>query len=341
MSKNKRCPTLAFESEPDFNHTMFPQMASPHGSNLTRTLPLSRNQVPKTSSARPELVVSTDVAKARQKRITFITFSVFCYRSTDICEMHIAQGCRKAAYDEVRDRSMQVFISHGFAGAWRVTVVDLPGGTRELDLYRIVQRRRDPFFNHIERLSVENSDFVECMDQVVRCQHCPVGDEAYPFNLSGTAAEIRFCLGDDDVDVEPLRGHFSLNQLLEWIATNEIDGCNRRSLDRRKGGAVVTDRLHLKTSVQCQGCLLDNQIIEAPGPDREALTGAVVQAGQPRPCEAHLAADRRDDADGLDRLQFGLTGFKHRASADADGNKDNCRDARASTASVHGVPIGS
>ena len=119
--------------------------------------------------------------------------------------MHVAQGCRKAAYDEVRDRPVQVFISHGF-GAWRVTVVDLPGGSRKPDLYRIVQRRRAPFFNDIERLSVENSDFVERMDLVVRCQHCPVGDEAYPFDLSGSAAEIRFCLGDDDVGVEPLRG---------------------------------------------------------------------------------------------------------------------------------------
>jgi hypothetical protein len=37
MSKNRRCPTLAFESEPGFNHAMFPQTASPHGSNLTCT----------------------------------------------------------------------------------------------------------------------------------------------------------------------------------------------------------------------------------------------------------------------------------------------------------------
>src|SRR5260221_3588152 len=253
--------------------------------------------------------------------------------------MDVAQGCRKAARDEVRDRSMQVFISYGLAGAWRVTVVDLPGGTRKLDLHRIVQRLRAPCVNNIERLPVENSDFVERMDLVVRCQHCPVGDEAYPFDLSGTAAEIRFCLGDDDVGVEPLRGYFSLNQLLEWIATNEVDGHNRRILDRRKGGSVITDRLHLKTSVQCRGCWLDNQVVEPPGPDRKALTGVVVQAGQPRPCEAHLAADRRDDADGFDRLQFRLTGFKHRASADADGNKKNRREAYASAAAVHGVPI--
>jgi hypothetical protein len=117
--------------------------------------------------------------------------------------MHVTQGCRKAAYDEVRDRSVQIFISHGFAGAWRVTVVDLPGGTRKLDLHRIVQRLRAPFFNYIEGRSVENSDFVERMDLVVSCQHCPVGDEAYPLNLSGPAAKIRFCLGDDDVGVEP------------------------------------------------------------------------------------------------------------------------------------------
>jgi hypothetical protein len=40
--------------------------------------------------------------------------------------MHVTQGRRKAAYDEIRDRSVQIFISHGFPGAWRVTVVDLP-----------------------------------------------------------------------------------------------------------------------------------------------------------------------------------------------------------------------
>src|SRR5258706_11691607 len=225
MSKNKRCPTLGLESEPDFNHTMVPQMASPHGSNLTRTLPLSRNQVPKTSSARPELVVSSNAAKARQKRITFITFSVFCFRSTDICEMHIAQGCRKAAYDEVRDRSMQVFIPGGITGGWRVTVVDLATGAREPDLRRIVQRWGGPFFDNGKRLAVDNPDFVERMDLAVGFQHRAVGEETYAFDFSATAAEIRFCLGDDDVSVEPLRGHFSLNQLLERIATNDMDGC--------------------------------------------------------------------------------------------------------------------
>ena len=98
----------------------------------------------------------------------------------------------------------------------------------------VVQRRGGHLFDDFERLSVENPDFVERMDLVVRCQHCPVSDEAYPFNLSGTAAEIRFCLGDDNVGVEPLRGYFSLNQLLEWIATNEVDGRNRRNPDAAK-----------------------------------------------------------------------------------------------------------
>src|ERR1700722_4814923 len=340
MSKNRRCPTLALVSAPGFNHAMFPQMASPHLSNFTCTAPLSRDHVPKTSSARLGVVVSRSAVRARRRRTIFITSSLrCCFRLANIRKMHVAQGCRKAAYDQVRDRSMQVFIPHGFAGTWRVTVVDLPGGTRKLDLYCVVQRRRASFFNNIEGLSVENPDFVEHMDLVIRCQDCPVGNEAYPFNLSGASAEIRFCLGDDDVGVEPLRGHFGLNQLLEWIATNEIDGRNRRILDRRKGRSVVTDRLHLKTPVQCRGCLLDDQVIEAPGPDREALTGGVVQAGQPCPREAHLAADRRDDADGLDRLQFGLTSFKHRASADADGSKKDRREAYASTAAAHGGPI--
>src|SRR5580700_1586118 len=289
MSKNRRCPTLALVSAPGFNHAMFPQMASPHVSNLTCTAPLSRDHVPKTSSARQGLVVSRNAVRARRTRTIFITFALrCCFRLTGIRKMHVAQGCRKAAYDEVRDRFVQIFISHGFAAAWRVTVVDLPGGTRKPDLHRIVQRRRGPFFNDIEGLSVENPDFVERMDLVVRCQNCPVSDEAYPFDFSGTAAEIRFCLGDDDVGVKALRGHFSLNQLLEWIATDEVDGRNRRILDRRKGGSVVTDRLHLKTSVQCCGGLLDNQVIEAPGRDREALTGVAVQPGQPRRREAQL-----------------------------------------------------
>jgi hypothetical protein len=86
-----------------------------------------------------------------------------------------------------------------------VAVVDLSGGTWKLDLYRIVQRWRAPFFNNIEGLSVENSDFVERMDLVVSCQHRPAGDEANPFNLSGTTPKIRFRLGDDNVGVEPLR----------------------------------------------------------------------------------------------------------------------------------------
>src|SRR5258707_6310993 len=184
--------------------------------------------------------VSRNAVRARQRRTAFIMFSLrYCLRLANIRKMHVAQGCRKAAYDELRDRSMQVFISHGIAGTWRVIIVDLPGGTRKLDLYRIVQRRRGSFFNNIERLSIEDPDFVERMDLVVSCQYCPVGDEAYPFNLSGTAAEIRFRLGDDDVGVEPLRRHFGLNQLLEWIATNEVDGRNRRILDRCKGGPVV------------------------------------------------------------------------------------------------------
>src|ERR1700722_13906623 len=161
MSKNRRCPTLVFVSAPGFNHAMFPQMASPHVSNLTCTAPLSRDQVPKTWSARPGLVVSRNAVRARQRRTAFITFSLrYWFRLTSIREMHVAQGYRKAAYDEVRDCSMQVFISHGF-GAWQVTVVDLPGRTRKLDLHRIVQCRRGPFFNNIEGLSVENPDLVE------------------------------------------------------------------------------------------------------------------------------------------------------------------------------------
>src|SRR6266478_7808850 len=77
---------------------------------------------------------------------------LFTSRSTNIREMHVAQGCRKAAYDEVRDRSMQVFIPGGIAGGWRVTVVDLATGAREPDLRRIVQRWGGPFFDNGKRL---------------------------------------------------------------------------------------------------------------------------------------------------------------------------------------------
>src|SRR5260370_36226269 len=111
MSKNKCCPTLAFESEPGFNHATFPQTASPHGSNLTCRAPLSRNQVPKISSAKLGLAVSRNAVKASQRRATFIIFSRgYCCRSTDICEMHVAQGGRKAASDQVRYRGMQLLV---------------------------------------------------------------------------------------------------------------------------------------------------------------------------------------------------------------------------------------
>src|ERR1700736_2963151 len=111
MSKKRRFPTLAFRPEPGFNHTMSPQTASPHGSNLTCSAPLSRNQVPKISSARLGPAVSRNAVKARQGRAIFIIFSRgYCCRLTDICEMHVAQGGRKAACDEVRYRGMQLLV---------------------------------------------------------------------------------------------------------------------------------------------------------------------------------------------------------------------------------------
>src|SRR3981081_3730867 len=138
--------------------------------------------------------------------------------------MHIAQGRRKAAYDEVRDRLMQVLVSDGIAGGWRLAVVDLPAGAWEPDLRCIVQRRGGAFFDNGERLAVDNPDFVERMDLVVRFQHRTVSDQTNAFDLPATAAEIRFCFCDDDIGVEPLRRHFSLNEFLEGIATNEVDG---------------------------------------------------------------------------------------------------------------------
>src|ERR1700716_4770124 len=305
MSKNRRCPTLAFESEPGFNHTMFPQMASPHGSNLTCSAPLSRNQVPKTSSARLGLAASRNAVKARQRRTRFITFSLrYCFRLTDIRQMHVAQGCREAACDEVRYRCVQLLVLGGIAGAGRETFVNRSAGACKPDHSHIVQWWRGHLFDDVERLSVEDPDFVQRMDLIVGFQHRAVSEETYAFDLSATAAEIRFCFGDDDVGVEPLRGHLGLNELLEWIATNDVDRSNDGILlDSRKCVSLVSDRLHLKASVQCRGCLLDDQVVEAPGPDREALA-AVVQPGQPACCEGYFVAHRRDDADSLDRLQF-------------------------------------
>ena len=155
-----------------------------------------------------------------------------------------------------------------------------------------------------------------------------------PLDLSA-AVEIRFCLGDDDIGVEPLGGHLRPNELLERIATNKVDGSNRRVLDRCKGRSLVIDRSHFKASAQRDGRLLNDQVIQAPRSDRQALSG-VVQPGQARLYEAHLVTDRRDDADGLDRLQFCLAGFEARASAEVDGENGR-REAHASIGAAHGV----
>src|ERR1700737_2417491 len=121
---------------------------------------------------------------------------------------------------------MQLLVSGGIAGARREALVDNSTGTREPDIRRIVQRRGDPFFDDIERLAVDNPDFVERMDLAVGRHHRAVSEETCAFDLSATAAEIRFCFGDNDVGVESLRRHFSLYEFLEWIATNEVDGRN-------------------------------------------------------------------------------------------------------------------
>src|SRR6266850_3396983 len=126
---------------------------------------------------------------------------------------------------------MQVLVLGGIAGAWRETLVDYSTGTCKPDLRRIIQRWGGHLFDDIERLSVVHPDFVEHMDLVVGREQGAVTDETDAFDLSGAAAEIRFCLGNDDIGVESLRRHFSLNELLERIATNEVDGRNRRILD--------------------------------------------------------------------------------------------------------------
>src|SRR5258708_35604012 len=107
------------------------------------------------------------------------------------------------------------------------------------------------------------------MDLVVGREQCAVTDKTDAFDLSRAAAEIGFRLGDDDVGVKPLGRHFGLNEFLEWIAADEIDRRNRRILDRGKSGALIADRLHLKTAAQCRACLLDDEVVKAPGSDRK------------------------------------------------------------------------
>src|SRR3979490_1498355 len=171
MSKNRCCPTLAFESEPGFNHTTFPQMTSPHGSNLTCRAPLSRSQVPKTSSARLGFAVSSNAVKVRQIRTTFITFSLrYCFRLADICQMHVAQGRRQAARDEVGYRGMQLFVLGGIAGAERKTFLDHSAGAGDPARPDVVQWRGGHLFDDVEGFSVEHPDFVQRMDLAVRRQ---------------------------------------------------------------------------------------------------------------------------------------------------------------------------
>src|SRR5258708_31797712 len=56
----------------------------------------------------------------RPPRSTLFPYTtLFRSRSTDICEMHVAQGGRKAACDQVRYRGMQLLVLGGIAGADR------------------------------------------------------------------------------------------------------------------------------------------------------------------------------------------------------------------------------
>src|SRR6185437_8081457 len=102
--------------------------------------------------------------------------------------------------------------------------------------------------------------------------------------------------------VEPLRGYVGLDELLERIAANEIDGGDRRFPGGRESGARIGHRLHLEADAQRLRDLLHNQVVETPGADRSA-SRAVVETGEPGLCEGELIADRRNDADGLDRLK--------------------------------------
>src|SRR5258707_2438599 len=142
--------------------------------------------------------------------------------SPRLCEVHVAQGCRKAACDEVRDRPMQVLVSGGIARPWRETLVDRPAGAREPDSLRAVRWRGGHLFDHVERLAVDHPDFVEGMDMVGGCEQGAVACKTDAFDLSATAAEIRLCLGEDDIAAEPLRGHFRRTEFLEWGGTDEL-----------------------------------------------------------------------------------------------------------------------
>jgi hypothetical protein len=136
--------------------------------------------------------------------------------------MHVAQGCRKALDNKLCDRAMQVFISGGIAGGGRVAVIDPPAWAGEPYLFHFTERRSSPLFDNFECFSVDYPDFIKRMNLVVGREQRSVSDKAYTFNLSATAAEIRFRFGDDDISVDPLRRDLCLDELPEWIVSYSL-----------------------------------------------------------------------------------------------------------------------
>lgn len=88
--------------------------------------------------------------------MVFINFS---WLRLLIDQMHIAQRVRKAADDEINDRSTQVLVS------LIETRVDHQARAGEPDARCLVGRPGGQFFDDVERLAVDNSDLVKRMEQ--------------------------------------------------------------------------------------------------------------------------------------------------------------------------------
>jgi len=97
---------------------------------------------------------------------------------------------------------------------------------------------------------------------------------------------------------------------------------------------------------EAAAALLHDQVVKAPSGDRH-LSRTVGKTGEPCFHEGELIADRRDDADGLDRAKLGIAGLEPGMSAAAQEKKDGHRHTKedgdrypsVSTGSAHGVPI--
>src|SRR5450756_2077865 len=109
-----------------------------------------------------------------------------------------------------------------------------------------------------------------------------------------------------------------------------------RLIDGRKRRPWVADRHHLKAAIECQGGLLHNQVVEAPGSDRKA-PNAVVETCESSTHKGELIAHGRDDADVLDGLQFFIPALERCAGGVAQEENGGRRENRALMAVAHGA----